>query len=548
MLKKIITTVACAAMVLAIGVPVIPDADAKGFSSSRSFSSSSFSRSSYRSSGSSSKSMFSSYKSTGKSTKAPSIKPKTSTKKTTSSKFGNSKGKTASYKTVASGKQTKTAKVALNKQRSKFKKPAKTTSTNSAAYKRNYGGSGVYKSAAKSNPKTYYTRRNTYYAGYSTPTYVYGVSPSYGMWDTIFLYSMLSSMNNNSHASQFSHNYGNNADYQNWRREADALSRDNAELRAQLATLDGQTSKLNGQPINTDYLPEGVDADLVMSQGALSSLKPTFRVCTGEKSGAYFRVTAGLLAPGTNSVNMVAVTTHGTGEILQNIADGKCDAGFVQGDGYWNYVETHQTDKLPFVRLFSPFKEEVHLVCNENGPKTIANLTAANKVWFPKNSGAEQTWKNFIGEDEKYGKIQTVLNTPSMAINTYEDGMLKVSNDIKSCAMFVAAEGATTMMQNIDKGAKATNSVLIDIEDGSLNDTTDPSGKDVYAFSELSTYKGLLRKGGCYGYCSGNVKTLSLNADFIIAEQWKAKNTDQYATLALELIGMSSEIKTSIKQ
>ncbi len=545
-MKKIITLAASFAMVLMVGMPIIPDVDAKGFSSSRSFSSSSFSRSSYRSSGSSSssKSMFKSYKST---TPKKTSVPKTTTTKTTSSKFGSTK-KTASYSTVSGGKQTKSAKVALTKQRAKFKKPVKTTATSNASYKKNYGNNGAYKSAAASNPKTYHTRRNNYYAGYTTPSYVYGARSSYGMWDTIFLYSMLSSMNNNVYAGRFSHNYGNNADYRAWRNEANVLARENAELRGQLATLDKQSSKLSDQPIDTNYIPDGVDADIMMSAGALASLKPTLRVCTGGKSGAYFRITAGLLAPGTNSVNMVAVTTKGTGEILSNIANGTCDAGFVQGDGYWNYVETHQTDNLPFVRVFSPFKEEVHLVCNDSGPKTIAKLTSKNKVWFPKNSGAEQTWLNFVGENSDYGEIQTILNTPSMAINSYEEGMLKVSNDVNSCAMFVAAEGATTLMQNIDKGAKTTHSVLIDIEDSSLNDTTDPSGKLVYEFSDISSYNGLLRKGGCYGFCSGNIKSLALDADFLISNDWKSKNSEQYSSLAIELIGMSQEIKTSIKQ
>ncbi len=490
--------------------------------------------------------MFSSYKSSSKTSK-PSTTVKKSTTKTTSSKFGNSSGKKSSYSTVSGGKQTKSAKGALTKQRAKFKKqPA--TKVSSSSYKKTYSNRSVYKSAAKNDPKTYYTRRNSYYAGYSTPTYIYSASPSYGMWDTIFLYSMLSSMNNNSNAGNFAHNYSNDADYRAWRREADNLARDNAELRQQLATMDGQSAKFDGQPINTNYLPEGVDADIAMSAGVLGSLKPTLRVCTGEQSGAYFRITAGLLAPGTNTVNMVAVTTHGTGEILENLANGKCDAGFVQGDGYWNYVETHQTDNLPFTRVFSPFKEEVHLVCNENGPKTIANLTSKNQVWFPAKSGAAQTWKNFVGEDSKYGEIKTILNTPSMAINSYEEGMLKVTDDVNSCAMFVAAEGASTMMSNIDKGAQTTKSVLIDIEDGSLNDTTDPSGKVVYAFSDISSYKGLLRKGGCYGYCSGDVKSLAMNADFLIANDWKKNNSAQYGTLAVELIGMSTDIKASIKQ
>lgn len=547
MFKNLSIMVAAAAMVIAINVPTIQDADAKSYGRS-SFSSSSYSRSSYRSSSgsksSSSKSMFSSYKSkSGSSTKTASKNTtKKSTTKTTSSKFG--KGKSASYNTVSSGKQTKAAKASLTKQRSKFKKQPKAKTVN----KDRYAKHGAYASARKANPATYHTRRNAYYAGYTTPTYVYGMSPSYGLWDTIFLYSMLSSINNNNHAGQFAHNYSNDADYQNWRREADVLARDNAELRAQLASLDSQSSQFAGNAVDPNYMPDGVDADIAMSQEALTSLKPTLRVCTGAQSGAYFRLTAGVLAPSINSVNMVAVTTSGTGEIIQKIADGSCDAGFVQGDGYWNYVETHQTDNLPFERVFSPYKESVHLVCNEDGPSTVADLTSKNKVWFPKNSGAAITWANFIGESDKYGKVPTVLSDSSMAVNSYEEAIMKVSNDPKSCAVYVAAQGSTTLMRDIDSGAVTTKMVLIDIEDGKLDNTTDPSGKDVYDFTSLSKYKSLLRQGGCYGYCSGDVTTLSVNADFIVADAWKKANSSIYSNLAVELVGMSGEITTAVKQ
>jgi len=543
MLKQLMTFAIASALVLIVNIPTIQDAEAKGFRSSG-FSSKSFSRSSYRSSSSkssTSKSLFKSHKSSGKTASAPAPK-------TTKSKFGKT-GKTASYSTVGSGSSTKTAKKSLTAQRAKFTKPQpKITTASSSAYKGKYQKHGAYISARSANPATYYTRRNSYYAGYNTPSYVYGASSSYGLWDTIFLYSMLSSMNNNTHAGQFAHNYSNDADYRAWRREADVLARDNADLRAQLATLDGQSANLSGQVIDPNYMPQGVDADIAMSASALASIKPELRVCVGSQTGAYFRITAGIMAPGSNTVNMVAVTTAGTGEILDKLADGTCDAGFVQGDGYWNYVETKQTDNLPFVRVFSPFKEEVHLVCNQDGPTSISKLSSANTVLFPKNSGAAQTWLNFTQEDDSYGDVKTVFNTPSLDVSSYESAMLAVANDENTCAMYVAAEGSTTLMRNIDSGAKATHSVLVEINDNDLNDTTDPSGKAVYAFSDISSYKALLRKGGCYGYCSGSIQSLSMNADFLIGTQWKNANKTTYDQLAVELIGMSTEINKAVKQ
>jgi hypothetical protein len=565
MFKKFTLTFAVAAAVIGSFSPfLITDADAKGFSSSRSFSSPS--RSTFRSSSSSSssKSMFSSYKpkptpaapkksfsTKDKNGSTMSTKKFDTTKTASSTKFTGSK-KTSGFAKVGAGKQTRQAKSALTAQRAKFKKPTQTASLGASkpttsSYKKTYGNSGAYRRAASQNRSTYYSRRNSYYSGYNAPSYVYYGSPSYGMWDTIFLYSMLSSMNNHN-ASNFAYNHQNDADYRAWRREADKLSQDNAELRAQLAQMDAGASKLKGKPVDPDYIPDGIDADIAMSQEVLASQKPTMRVCVGSKNGTYFRVTAGVLMQGINSVNIVPVTTTGTGEILDKVTSGACDAGFVQGDGYWNFVESKRTDVLPFERVASPFKEAVHLICNAKGVKSITDLSSSNKVWFPAKSGAAETWANFIGEDDDYGKIQTVINNPSMNVGSYEEAILKASQDKNSCAMYVGAPGASKFMRNVEAGAKSSNLILAKVSDGDLNDTTDPAGSAVYKFDKIAedTYDNLTRKASCYGYCGGDVETIYLNADFIVANKWKTANKDTYSNFAVDLMGVQPEIQTAV--
>jgi len=234
---------------------------------------------------------------------------------------------------------------------------------------------------------TYFTRRNQYYGDYNPPVYVYDASPSYGLWDTIFLYSLLSSMNNNSNAAQFAYHHQNDPDYVAWRKDAEKLALENAELKAQLAKLDEQTRKMSGTP-DPNFIPSGIDADIAMSQEVLNTLKPTMRVCVASVNGTYFRVLAGVIIPGTNTVNIIPVTTSGSGEILSNIEKGKCDAGFVQGDSYWNYVEEHNTVNLPFERVSSLYKEATHLICHEDGPESIGELTSSNTIWFPSMSGS----------------------------------------------------------------------------------------------------------------------------------------------------------------
>jgi len=551
MLKNMLMTLAFAALVVGMSAPVVMysnDAEAKGFSSSRS----SFSRSSFRSSSSSSSSrkVFSSWsskkKSTSYSSPKKSAKPskKFTTKKTASSSKFTGARKTSGFKKVGAGRQTRQAKTALKTQRSKFKKPTYSSGSRASSskvnYKRSYGSRSSYQRAANYNRSTYYSRRNSYYGGYNAPAYAYYGSPSYGMWDTIFLYSMMSNMNNNN-AARFAYNHQNDADYRAWRREADKLSQDNAELRAQLAQIDAGSGKYSGQKIDPDYIPEGVDADIAMSQEVLAAQIPTMRVCVGSNTGTYFRVTAGVMMQGINSVNIVPVTTSGTGEILDNIVSGKCDAGFVQGDGYWNYIEEKRTDALPFERVASPYKEAVHLICNAKGPTAISKLSSKNKVWFPAKSGAAVTWKNFTKENSDYSDVK--IGT----VGSYEEAIMKVSNNKNACALYVGAPGASKFVRNIDAAAKRSNLVLIDINDNDLNDTEDPTGTPVYKFADIAGYKQLNRQGGCMGYCSGDIETLYVNADFIVSNKWKTANDKAYPAFALDLMGVQPEIETAVR-
>jgi len=522
----------------------VSDVEAKGFSSSRSFSRSSFRSSSFsRSSSRSSRSLFSTRKSVTKTkaTRTASKKYTTNGKTASSQKFTGKKH-AYGFKTVASGKQTRQAKTALRSQQSKFKKrPTVNNGTNAYASKSSsvrsrYSNRGVYSRASHYDRSTYYTRRNSYYLGYTTPSYVYGAYPSYGMWDTLFLYSLL---NNNNNSAQFAYNHQNDADYKEWRRDADRLAQSNAELRAQLAQMDAGSAKMTGA-INPDYIPKGVDADIAMSQEVLAAQKPTMRVCVGSKNGTYFRVAAGVLMQDINSVNVVPVLTAGTGEILEDITNGKCDAAFVQGDGYWNYVEDHKTAVLPFERVASPYKEAVHLFCNADGPSEISDLTKSNTVWFPAKSGAAVTWRNFVGENSDYRKIK--IGT----VDSYEEAIMKVRNDKNSCALYVGAPGASKFVRSIDAAAVKSNIVLVDVDDGDLNDTTDPSGKDVYKFGDIEQYKQLGRQNSCYGYCSGDIDTVFVNADFIVANNWKKANKATYSTFALDLMAVQPDIEKAV--
>ena len=559
--QRMVVTMMTVIMVLIVSIPVLSystDVEAKSYRSSGGFS-----RSSIRSNSSSKRSGFWGSKSKAISKPKSLSKPKIQRKYSTTTKQGSSAGKktfTSNNKGNTSGskfaknrsggaftksRNTRASKASLNKQRSKFKKPAYTptgSAARSASSTRNsYGSRKSYTRARNYDRSTYYSRRTSYYSGYNAPMYVYGAAPSYGLWDTIFLYSMLNSMNSNSHASSFAHNHRNDADYRAWRNEADSLAKDNADLRKQLAQMDAGSAKMSGQPVDPDYIPKGIDADLAMSQEALSSQRPTMNLCVASKTGTYQRI-GNAYRSGLNSVNINTINTAGSNEILKKVADGSCDAGFVQGDGYWNYVEDNNTDNLPFTRALSTHKEAVHLFCHEDGPTSASDLSSKHKLWFPVGSGAAGTFQNWIAEDDDYADVQTVFNNPSMSVTSNEAAVMKIAGDKNSCALYVGAQGASAFVKKMDKIAKASHIVLVNITDGSLDNTEDPSGADVYDKGTMDAYSNLNRNAGTFGMMSGKVDSMFLNADLIVGTKWQKANQDLYPTLVMDMMAMQSDI------
>ncbi len=462
------------------------------------------------------------------------------------------------------GNTLKTKKaLAITRHEQQFKKPVKIPGIKSTptgrppsrvaqnkAYRDTYRNHSVYQNARRNDPTTYYTRRDDYYSrvGWSTtPVYVYNSPAAYGMWDTTFLYGNLY---NPVTAAQFAYHHQNDMAYRQWRRAAEQEAIENVQLRAQLAAMDAAKAQYVGTPINEGYLPEGVDADIALASGARASALPDFRVCTGSETGAYFLTTVGVMAPNAEYVNIVPVVTAGTGQTLQYLQQGKCDGAWAQSNGYWNFIEDNESTHLPFVKVFSPFREAVHLICHADGPSKLSQLDDDHTLLFPLGSGAEVTFRDWVGEDEDYLEINNSMTNPALRVATNEDALLRVSQDPKrnTCMMYVAAPGATKFMEEANKNARALNIVLIDLNDGDILDTTDPAGNDIYAKMQLQShwYGNLTRQAGVV-YGSGDIHTLDMPADFLVSEKWKQANPGVYAKLSMKVVGMGDRIKTVLK-
>lgn len=571
MIKFSTAAFAAALSIGAIGNPVIDnyqfdfgfhEAEARGgrSSSSRSSSRSSFSRSSRSSSSSGRRSGFSVFSSSKKTTKKTTGKVNTGKGTAGSSKTAKvaTKTKKVSFSQLPKKQQQRQGKAVLKEQRQKFKKPPvmpKGVSTKStpnqrrSAYRDTYKSNPVYNRSRNYDSSTYFDRRNNQYGGWnsSPPPYVLNSSPSFGMWDAMAMYWMIDMMTPDQSA-KFAYNQQNNPDWQAAKAEMDKQGQTNAELQAKLSAMEAKVNGMTGTP-DPNYTPPGIDGDLLLSAEAVDSARPDFKLCVGEETGTYF-LTAALMSSGISKVNVVPVTTHGSGHALESVVNKTCDGAFVQADAYWNYIDKNPSKDLPFEVVMNPYKETAHLVCNAKGPKDLSDLDSDDyAVWFPNGSGASETWKNIVEENQDYVPVRTVLNHTDVNIDSYAGAMLKAKKDKDACFLYVGVQGSGKFTRMIEASAKNNDMVLIDLDDTEVLDTKDPAYRKVYTRSEIdeSVYPNLIRNEGTFGF-GAYINTYMVGTDIIIGDAWKDKHPKLYPTLVTEMMSIQPEIDTLVSQ
>ena len=93
------------------------------------------------------------------------------------------------------------------------------------------------------------------------PQYYQQGPRSFGVWDGIFLWSLLNNLGRSGSGDWFS-NHRDDAGYQQWRQEAERQAQTNTELRQKLDQLDGQLKEKEGQPRDPAFLPPDVPASV----------------------------------------------------------------------------------------------------------------------------------------------------------------------------------------------------------------------------------------------------------------------------------------------
>jgi hypothetical protein len=112
--------------------------------------------------------------------------------------------------------------------------------------------------AGYTSSSDYYSRRTVFYNsyGWSAPSYVYYSYPRFGIWDAMMLWFMLDHINDAQYAAMY-YNHRDDPGMQQFRKELDRLSTENADLKSKVAKLDESSKALEQQGVKPDpsYVP-----------------------------------------------------------------------------------------------------------------------------------------------------------------------------------------------------------------------------------------------------------------------------------------------------
>ena len=139
---------------------------------------------------------------------------------------------------------------------SKFAKQGNAVSSasaNASNTTHTFGNNGV---TAPQQSTRYVTRYTNVYQ--SPPPFMYQTYPSFGVFDALMLYGLMSSMHHND-AAMFYHRQ-NDPGIQAYMAEMKEMSKDNAELKAKVDNLQKNMDEMAAAkvPVNPDYLPPSV--------------------------------------------------------------------------------------------------------------------------------------------------------------------------------------------------------------------------------------------------------------------------------------------------
>ena len=422
-------------------------------------------------------------------------------------------------KTARAMKKKKAASslAAYKAEKNKFRKTAEPV-TNANTYKK----SPVFKKAktySSYDYRTQYNQRKSYYNQYNwrQPGYVFASQPRFGMWDALVWWMILDNLGSRNHYAMAYH-HSNDQGYQEWRKEADRLAKDNEELGQKLKTLDNKVAIMEGVPKDNDYLPVGMPAEVAIAADVLASKKPEnpqLILATASTTGNYHKFGKFLKLNSEGELNVKLRTTAGSLENLRLLVNGEVDAAILQSDVFTVYKKKYPNSKLSATEQVPLYTEAVQMVANTKSDiYSVKDISPGGKHILyigPQGSGTSMTWLGFCGQDSSYKKIQ-VRYAP------YETALENVIQNKNSVMMFVSGLNSR-LLKMAEQEARENKTIrLIEVNDWNFNNASDSFGNNIYRFVDIpSKIYPALQKGFI---SSRDIETIAVEAVLVVRTEW----------------------------
>jgi len=386
----------------------------------------------------------------------------------------------------------------------------------------------------------HYNQRDNYYRaqGYQPPAYAFNTSPSFGIFNTIFLFWMLDHITNKNVAAT-AYNHSNDPGFQKWRQDAESQAKDNAELKAKLGEMDKQIKALEGTPKDPAYLPAGVPPEAALAATVFAAKqpdKPLLRVAAGRPGGVYDKY-ARMLSNTASGFGVKIIPTSGSTENMKLLVSNEADLALVQSD-----LVALADKKLPGKDLITEqstlYTEYVQLIANRSsGVKSVKDINPAKNVIYigPKGSGTAMTWEAFCELEDNFRNIP-------IKYADYSDGLTQVENSPAALMLFVGGLNSDFFKKAEENAKKSGKLRLVAVDDRKLAVKLDKQGNSIYKLVDIpaNVYPSL-QKGWIFG---AEVKTLAVQAVLVLRNQWASEyGTEAMDALSLAVIETRPEIQ-----
>ena len=337
------------------------------------------------------------------------------------------------------------------------------------------------------------------------------------MWDALIWWSILDNMHDRSRYSM-AHHHANDPGYKEWRGEAERLAGDNAELRQKLDELDSKVSTLEGTPVNTDYLPPGVDPSVALAAEVAATAdpgRPQLIVGTGIPSGNYHKFGT-ILRSKLPDFDTTLQTSNGSVENLENLISNQVDAILVQSDVLNAYLRQNPSAGEQMLGLQSTlYSEFVQLLVNEDsGIEGISELDPKVHTVYvgPRGSGTHGAWHGFMIQDPRYSEF-------NIRHASYEEALNQVVGNKDAVMLFVGGLNSDLLKQADTRLADKVNLVAVDAPQFST--AVDQFENTIYTVATIpdETYPNI-QDGWIFGFGDSSVETLKVEAVLILSLRW----------------------------